>query len=175
LDKASNRLAEIIQEVITFVKIEAETNWEKQAFEWEKELLNLVHSLEEIRSKKQIEFKIQSKNKIKTLCDLAKTRLALNKILSDAIKRAPEKTSIGISLTEISGKIMGELRRKGEAIDEKAFSPLEITGNVLHHHKNLGLELPVSRLIFERQGGLLTYRRDPDAEVLCWELPIAKV
>ena len=52
----------------------------------------------------------------------------------------------------VSNGATWQIERQGPPIEANAFEPLEVSGNLLHHHKDIGLNLAIARLILDRLG-----------------------
>lgn len=156
LKLASDRLKEIIEEVILYVRLETDSDWKLHDFDWDQEILNQIQVLGKERQEKQVSLRLRSKGKPHTAVDAPKTRILLNKLLKDCIQRAVEKSEIIVSVGVIEGQLRLQVARMGERLAPENFQPFDPTTNVQHHQRNLGLALPISKLIAERQGGEMT-------------------
>jgi signal transduction histidine kinase len=153
LASASDRLAEIVGEVLTYVKLEAESNWPRQDFNWERETLNLVKSLENDRARRQVAISVTTTAQPKSPCNPEKMRIGLKALLREAIARAPEGSEVKVDVALREDKLVYSVWRGGEPISPQALQPLEMGGAVLRHHRNLGLGLAICKFVVDRQGG----------------------
>jgi signal transduction histidine kinase len=155
LASASERLAEIVSEVLTYVKLESESNWARQDFAWERETLNLIKALDSERARKQVAVSVTTTGQPKSACNPEKMRIGLKMLLREAISRAPEGSEIKVDITLADDKLTYAVWRAGEPISPKALEPLEMGGPTLRHHRNLGLGLAICKFVVDRQGGAM--------------------
>lgn len=157
---ASNRLGEIVTEVITYVKLETETGLSLQDFDLKQETLELQKGLEKEFAKKAIRLQIESDGSTTLPCDAQKMKLALKKLLTDACHRSPAKKVVKVDIKAKGRSISYSVSREGEALSAEAFQPLETAAQELHHHRNLGLSLAMCRLIIEGHRGEVMFAFD---------------
>lgn len=153
LGAASQRLSEIVAEVLTYTRLESESHLALAPFDFIKETRALKSELEkEFKAKKNT---LELVGSLETLprCDADKMRVALRKLLHDSFRRSPEKERIKVRVGTENGNVLYEVWRPGEPLSEEAFKPLETAADPLRHQKNLGLSLAIFRLIVEGHGG----------------------
>ena len=151
--KASHRFEEIVSDVLTFVNLESDSRLQFEEVDFGKLVVEVVKSLEGLRSQQQLGFKVSQKGACKLECDRSKIRVALKHFLKDAILRAKRGTEIKISMEHSKTGLRFLVTRSGEPISERSLEPLEASENPLNHHQNLGLSLAICRTIIERHGG----------------------
>lgn len=150
LTTASGRFSEVIHEVIEFVKLEAEPHWDLLP-------VPLLDSV--LRSKADVKTAADKRKITVTVKPLAQPQVraikgplheAVKRLMSDAVAKAPEGSEVKVMVA--AGPNAGELtiERQGPPVEAGAFEPLEVTGNLFHHHKDLGLNLAMARLILDR-------------------------
>lgn len=155
LSGASDRLAEIVEEVLTYVRLEADESWEKSEFDWEKETVAVANSLAGPRGKKQVEIAIQGKPGVLSSCVPSKTRTAMSKLIEEGIRRSESGERVTVGFKVQGPDLVFRVAWKGEPLAASAFEALEISGEILRHHRNLALGLAIGKLVAERQGGSL--------------------
>lgn len=155
LKGASDRLKEIIDEVISFVRLEADPNWQKHDFDWDQEVLDQIQFLAKERQAKQVAIRVRSKNKPHSKVDAPKMRILLHKLLKDAIQRSVEKKEVIVSIGIVENVLRFSVWRSGDTIAPENFQIFEPGANVLNHQRNLGLSLPLTKLIVEKHGGTM--------------------
>jgi two-component system, sensor histidine kinase and response regulator len=156
LSSASDRLAEIIDDVLTYVRLEADANWALSEFDWEKETVAAIAQLEAAREKKQVALSIQGKAGVRSPSAAEKTRLAISKLLAEAIGRSPKNEKVTVLFAAGEKELAFKVSWKGEPLPAAAFEAFEATGDEMKHHRNLALGLAIAKLIVEKQGGRLT-------------------
>lgn len=156
LSGASDRLAEIIEDVLTYVRLEADADWDPTDFDWDKETLAAIGKLDGAREKKQVAFAVQGKAGVRSQCVPEKTRLAISKILAEAIARSPKGEKITVLFSHDENGMTFKASWTGEPLPAQAFEAFEATGDEMKHHRNLALGLAITKLIVEKQGGSLT-------------------
>lgn len=155
LTGASNRLGEIIDEVLTYVRLEADTQWSESTFDWEKETRAVVGALEASRAKKKIEIAVQGKVGLVTQCCPDKMRVALTQLVKEAVARSPQSERVTVAFSQEAENVVFKVRWKGDPLPATALQAFETGGKQQHHHRNLALGLAVAKLVAERHGGRL--------------------
>jgi two-component system sensor histidine kinase/response regulator len=156
LSGASDRLREIIDDVLAYVRLEADGQWSRAAFDWEKESVAIIGQLEALREKRQVALAVQSKAGVQSQCMPEKTRLALAKLIGEAISRSPKGERVTVQFVKNADALIFKTTWKGEALPAQAFAAFEATGDEMKHHRNLALGLAIAKLIVEKQGGRLS-------------------
>ncbi len=169
LSSASDRLGEIVSEVLLYVQLEADADWTAGDFDWGKELLAAAAELENVRQKKQVEITVQAKPGLMSPAAGLKTRVALQKLLGEALRRSKPSETIAVVLQKNSGVLSLRITWKGTPIE--ALNAFEPGGKEAHHHRNLALGLSIARFIAERQGGALVAESSPLHGTLHLTLP----
>jgi two-component system sensor histidine kinase/response regulator len=156
LKAASDRLKEIIDEVILYVRLEADNKWQKHDFDWDQETLDQIQFLAKERQSRQVGIRVRSKNKPHSDVDAPRMRILLHKLLKDAVQRSLPQKEVIISIAIEGDKLRFGVWRTGEALAPESLELFDPTANMLHHSRNLGLALPLSRLIVEKHRGEMT-------------------
>jgi two-component system, sensor histidine kinase and response regulator len=156
LKGATDRLKEIIEEVILYVRLEADTQWASHDFDWDQETLDQIQVLGKERQDRQVGIRVRSKGKPHSKVDAPKMRIVLHKLCKDAIQRSLEQKEVIISVSIADDTLKFQIWRTGEPMAKENLEIFEPSANPLHHHRNLGLALPISKLIVERHGGQLS-------------------
>lgn len=138
ISSASNRFSEIIQEVIAFIKAESNTHLTIGK-------LNLKEFFSQL---KNLDGKLEWTGADYFLCDPTKMSVALEKILKEINLIAKDKIKIAVSVENKKNQI--EITWTGEALSQEAFQPLEVSGDILNHQKNLGLNLALAKAILDQ-------------------------
>ncbi|MBY0371501.1 hybrid sensor histidine kinase/response regulator [bacterium] len=160
LSSASDRLGEIVQEVLEYVGLEAEGQWPAESFDWVKETQAAVTGLDALRSKKQVDFALKGEADVKSQC-ASKTRLALRKLLNEALRRSAAGSRVQVSFAKQAGNVSVKIAWTGDAISAADLQAFETSGQELNHHRNLALGLAIAKRILDRQGGTLTVEDGP--------------
>lgn len=161
LDEASLRLGEIVEEVLTYVRLASESQLILSPTELASETEVLKKELSAPLKEKKLRLEIGSGPGEKVSVDATKIRLALKKLLEDAIRRSPAGGTIEVEI-KAKGKSVGySVTRSGEPVSELAFRPLETDSSQMHHHRNLGLGLAICKLIVEAHRGEVMAKTGP--------------
>ncbi len=151
LGQASDRFGEVIDEVLSFVKWEGEASWDLKEISLLDESLAAKEKAKAAAEKKKITITVKPLAQPKIQSKSEPLRDALARLTRDAVLRAPEGSDIRITVSDQGGAAW-QLERTGPPLEANAFEPLEVSGNLLHHHKDIGLNLAIARLILERLG-----------------------
>ncbi len=155
LNQASSRFSEVIHEVLSFVKLEAEPQWDLSPVALLEEVLHAKSEIKTDTEKRKITFSVKPVAHPQILSAKEPLRDALRRLFADAIAKAPDGSEVKITITA-NGNGCVVIERSGPAIEAGAFEPLEVSGNLFHHHKDLGLNLAMARLILERLSATTT-------------------
>lgn len=167
LEKASGRFSEIVGEVLTYIRLEADAKWNFKTIDAKALLDEIASEKRETLAKRHLTFKVVGgANQIRA--DEGKLRVALAKLIDNVASRASEKSEISV---EISAGGRFKLEWKGNSIPAQAFAPLDFSGSVLHHGKDLGLSLATARLIIEGHSGEISSAQAGDRAVIEVKLP----
>lgn len=153
IDKAGNRFGEIIHDVITFVKLESGESSAEGSLDLNEATVNATKALEEIRRKGQVGVKLRSVSDPVAKGDAEHLGLAIQYLLKDAFSRTPKGDQVLVEIGKKDRTLQYKITRGGEPLDEAVLKPMEFSGDVMHHHQNLGLSLSICRLVVERLGG----------------------
>lgn len=149
----ANRFTQIVSEVLTYVKLESEADFKKNDLDLVALVKAVAADLSAEASKKQLKFEFKSAGDLRVSADGDKLRVALRKLLSDAILHAPTAGQLRMVCESKSGVAQVSLWRDGQLLSADAFSPLVSQGSEMHHQKDLGLSLAIFKLVIEGHGG----------------------
>ncbi len=169
LETASDRLGEIVDEVLTYVRLEADASWQQASFSWKKASELAQASCQAIANKKGLQLEIDVDSGLMSRGCSEKLQVALTQLLKEAIRRAPLGSKIPIVCKRQSGKVVFRVGWSGAPLPSSALEAFETAGNQMHHHRNLALGLAVAKLVAERHGGSL--ESDPDSAALQLAVP----
>jgi signal transduction histidine kinase len=165
LGSASDRLGEIVQEVLDYVRLEAQSEWRKTPFDWEAETLLAIASLKPLCEKRRVSVVAPAKSGLVTLCAADKMRVVLHHLLREAISRASAGPLL-LTIQKDKAQVRFHIDWKGEPIPETALEAFETGGKQEHHHRNLALGLATVKLVAERHGGQLHLTPSPPSATL---------
>ena len=170
---ASDRLGEIVEEVLAYVRLEADSDWELRDFDWEKEMVAVIGSLETLRERRQVPVAVQGKAGTHSRCAPEKMRLALSKLVAEGIARSPKNERVTVLFRKEPNSLVFKVSWKGEPLPSNAFEAFDPAANPLLHHRNLALGLATAKFIVERQGGTLVSEagKEPNTAALSATFP----
>ncbi len=149
LGTASWRFSEVINEVLAFVRLEGEPTWDLTTVGLLEETLAVKSDLKASAEKKQVTLSVKPLAQPQIRSVREPLREALKRLLTDAIQKAPPGTEVKVTISA-NPEVSWLLERQGVLFEERAFEPFEVLGNLLNHHRDLGLNLAIARMIFER-------------------------
>lgn len=155
---ASNRFSEIISEVLTYTKLEADQTLHLENTELEKEVRAAFDANAKILAEKALTVSFQTSGAGKIFLDKAKIQIILAKLVADTLERAPKGTEVKVEI--FPDKF--NLKRKGEKLPSDAFNLLVTAQEQMHHQKNLGLRLATVKLISEAHGAEIKFNEKED-------------
>ncbi len=171
---ASDRLGEIIEDVLSYVRLEATTQWRDSDFDWENETVSLIKALESHRARKQVDVAVQGKAGVLSKCDPEKTRLAIACLLKEAIARSLKGERVTVLFKKDSEALVFRVSWKGEAISNADMEAFETSSEILHHHRNLALGLAIAKRTAEGHGGNVSLESGADKTAsIQMRLPLA--
>ncbi len=173
LTMASDRFAEIVEEVLTYVRLEADPHTVVSHFDWEKELVGVIQGLEGMRAKKQVAVAVQGKAGSVSKVHAAGVRVAVSKLIQEAIARSPVAERVTVLFKAEPEKTIVRVSWKGEALPESGFQAFEAPGKEMNHHRNLGLGLATAKLVADRHHGTLASEGAAGIASLTLSLPAA--
>ncbi|MBI4405387.1 MAG: hybrid sensor histidine kinase/response regulator [Deltaproteobacteria bacterium] len=166
IQSACDRFASIINEVLTFVKLESGGDYRAERFDVAKELRLIREGFQQDIVSKNIAFKVVDSAQAKLSCDPEKMRLGFRKLIENALMLSPKNREVRLSISRQNGNVVCSLWRAGETLSEHALAALEPPGNELRHQKGLGLGLAICKLIVEGHGGEMKVTSDSAAGTL---------
>jgi two-component system sensor histidine kinase/response regulator len=156
VSEAAARFSQIVSEVLTYVRLESEGEFTLQSCNLNALCKTVVGEIEPEAAKRKIRVSSQLAQGLTSLCDPEKLKVALRKLLGDALLHAPANGEVRLIASKNSGMIHFSVWRAGEVLSSEAFSPLVSPGPEMNHQKNLGLSLAIFKLIVEGHGAEVT-------------------
>jgi two-component system, sensor histidine kinase and response regulator len=172
LEGASKRFSEIVSEVLTYVRLESDNELHFQDFPVVKETEQVENSMRTEMDKKKIKFSIVGDRALSFRCDPDKFRVALQKVLEDAVINSPGEGIVEISVKKEKENLIYGVKRAGVPILKGALEPFEPSGERIHHHKDLGLRLAICKLVVESHGGEVEIDSDSVSSTVKLALPL---
>jgi len=154
IQKASDRLSQIVDEVLTFVRLESQPDLKIEEMDLKKTFDRLAKEWE--KRGRKIEAKVEGTTTWP--CDIAKVELAFRRLIEDAHARATPGSPLKIEALAKGKSLSVTLTRDGEPLSSDAFKPLETAASELHHHKNLGLALATCKWVMDAHRGEIEAR-----------------
>lgn len=152
LGAASDRLTVIVQDVLTYVKIEANPEYQSQ----EVDLTKITQKIIAGFGKNKIgSFQFQGPSKAIIQGDPEKLRIALGCLLADVASRSFEGEGVRVKLEEADASWVYSVFVKGEPLSEEALKPLETGASEMHHTQRLGMSLAICRIVIEAHQGTM--------------------
>jgi two-component system sensor histidine kinase/response regulator len=171
LESASGRFSEIISEVLTFVRLESNPELHAQEMDVEGETRSQIKKFSPELERKKITVEINAAATAAKV-DPEKFKVALHKLLEDAVLHSPEQSKIEISLSKQGNNFVYKLTRRGTVLSSKALEPFEPLGEAMHHQKDLGMRLAICRLVVEGHGGQVTVENAPPYSSVILTVPV---
>lgn len=159
IQNATDRLSDIVQEVITFVKLESTTQLSLEKTDLVEILGRVEKQMQPIFQNKGIDSKLTQPRSLPLTCDSEKIHTALEYFLRDAALRVSSPSQIEITVEKEEDSVHITLTHSGPPVTQKELEPFEATAELQHHHKNLGLALAIVKHIAELHGGELTAKK----------------
>ena len=155
LSRAVHRFSEIVNEVLTYTKIESSGSLKLSKVSIDSCLKKLLADLSQSFESKKLSLSFENSNPVEATLDWEKMELALKRILMAILERAIPGTRIQFLLEKREGFLELSTQWQGESLPNDAFKPFETGSSEMHHHKNLGLSLAIAKLIIEGHGGAI--------------------
>ena len=168
---ASDRLSEIVKDVVEYVRLESNPNLNKQSYDLKEILSFVISDLSEKAKLKNIEQKCTVSQSCQLVMDKEQIRIALHRLGQDTLKRAPQDSTVNWSLRVNQGSVEIEVNRRGEPVSETALSAFETGQSQMHHHQNLAMDLAFCRTIVERHLGTIKIHNNEGATQILIEIP----
>lgn len=162
LRRAHDRLETIVQEVLEFVRLEADREWPLSTVALDEVLRNLGKTLKPFEKSHQVELVLQLLGSPSCTLNPARIEQALKLLLRYFVSSAPAKSRVRAVLKATSGEIVLEISRSGPPLPATALEPLEMTTQPLSHGRDLGISLSIAKRIIDRHGGSLNVVPDLD-------------
>lgn len=156
LVRASDRFSEIVTEVLTYVRLESGAKLLYADVDLVAATTEALKAADAGVQKKKLTVDRAKLAPLTVRADGEKVRVAVRKLVEDAVARAPDKSTISVGN---DGKNLW-VWRGGAPVEAGALTALEFAGNPLHHGKSLGLGLAIARLVAEAHGGALDLQSD---------------
>ena len=151
LEKANSRFSEIVQEVLTFVRIESQNKTATKAQSLKTLIESAKAGISSSLNHKKINLSIQNDTQLNL--DPENGPLLFNLLLQDLVNRSPANSSLQFSGTKAGGKTSVSMSGPGADLPEGAFQSFETATEIMHHQQNLGLKLAICRAIIHKHGG----------------------
>jgi len=149
---ASTRLGTIVSDVLLFTRLEAGGVAKLQS---ERVAPLVERALERVRSLAETRSLTVTPSLTATVAAKVEAEpflLAIERTAGEIYRRATANSKVGIDLVASEGALSLTFSWKGEPILPEAFEPFEPGGELLHHHRNLGLGLAIARRALDRNG-----------------------
>lgn len=168
---ASDRLTEIVKDVVEYVRLESNPNLKMQSCDIKELLLGVISDLNDKAKLKSVQQKCAGSESCSINLDKEQIRTALHRLAQDGLKRAPQGSVVNWSLMVNSEKVEIEVSRIGEPISETALLAFETGQSQMHHHQNLAMDLAFCRTIVERHLGKMKIQNKEGLTQIIIELP----
>lgn len=156
LSQAVHRFSEIVNEVLTYTRLEATDQLKFKSVDIDTAHEHLVSKLRAAAEKKKVRIQFQQGQVGTAHLDWEKMELALTRIMMAIIHRALPDSEIQMGSLKENEQVLLDIRWQGEMLPQDAFKPFETGSSEMHHHKNLGLSLALAKLIIEGHGGSIS-------------------
>jgi two-component system, sensor histidine kinase and response regulator len=153
LEGASSRFGEIISEVLTYVKLEAEIELHRKPFDLRSVTKKVIDPWKKSLATQGIKVTLEPEGEWEVNADPSLIKIAVERLLKDLISQSPKEETIRIEFGHEPNSVRYSVWRAGAPLAKEAFSPLVASGAEMNHHKNLGLGLAICKLAVEAHGG----------------------
>lgn len=150
---ATDRLSQIVNEIISFVRLETDRTLTFTDFDFEEEATKIAKEFSKEQAAKKLKIKFSFKDRFSLKCDREKMKLGIRRVLQEAINASPAGEEIEVGQEIKNNAHWFWIKRQGEPLSKEALSPFEAGGNILHHQRSLGLGLAMGKLVVEGHGG----------------------
>lgn len=164
--KASDRFREIVDEVLTFVRMEADFRLELGPVDVKQGLKDALSELTDTIRDRQVTVRVTVQQPVVIRADGDKIGQAFRYLLRDALTRSRPGTAIEIIVGKEHDEAVVRLSRCGQKVSPEAFSPLEMSSEPLHHQQNLGLALAICRFIVEKHRAKMVLESSHDEQTV---------
>lgn len=165
LSGASLRFSEIVDEILSYVRMVSDSSIEKVPFSLIAETRKIWEQ-EPAVAKKQLVLHGLETSEVTVSLDGPKMAVGLRKLWQDLCQRAKEGSALRFYVKNAEGKTVYRAEWEGDVIPQDAFLPFTPQGEVMHHQRNLGLRLSLFRLAVEQNGGVLKSERPNVLEIV---------
>ena len=150
---ASDRLSEIVKQVIDYVGLESAPGLTVERVSLAEIFQNLYRDFGSKAQNKKVSLNIHVPPSLNIQGDRRKLEMAFTYLIGEAIIRAPQKSAIDIKAYEADGVANLELYRDGDSWGAESFQVLETGQSQMHHQRNLGVGLALFKRVIESHSG----------------------
>jgi len=168
---ASDRLNEIVKDVVEYVRLESNPILNKQQSDLKEILVGVLSDLSEKAKLKNVKQQLNLTESGLVMIDKEQIHTALQRLAQDTLKRAPRDSAVDWFLRVNSEKVEVEVSRSGDPISESALNAFETGQSQMHHHQNLAMDLAFCRTIVERHLGVIKVQKNGDLNRILIEIP----
>lgn len=171
IGKATQRLTDIVSEVITYVKTDLHGDLALTKFDLQTAMQAAIESVQATVNAKKLSVKSKLTS-VEIQADKSKVGMILNRLLSETALKSPPNSELKLELLTDGNDALVRVWRQGETVSPSAFDPLELSGEVLNHQQSIGLGLALGKMIVEAHGGTVHLSSDKVAgTMITYRLP----
>ena len=159
-----NKLVSLVERVFFLCNLKSELTLNFVPILCKDFINNSILSLYELIKEKNLKITVDCDDSLKLLADLELLNDAIKTLLENAIDYSPVNESIDIKVEKGKRYCSIKIKDNGEGIHEDRISSIfEMFSmkDVKHHHKGLGLNLSIARLVVEHHKGFLDVESKP--------------
>lgn len=150
LVQASARLGAIVADVLLFTRLEAAGVAKPRPEKIAPLALRALESVKALAENRQVTLAPHLSGEAAASVEVEPFLLGLERTAAEVIRRAAASSTVNLDLADAAGTSTLTFSWSGEPVLPEAFEPFEPGGEVLHHHRNLGLGLAIARRALER-------------------------